>query len=39
MPKKSPFRGLFDKQHGKRAQALLKSASQDLYHIHQSLSR
>ena len=28
----------FDKQHGKRAQALLKSASQHFYHIHWSLA-
>ena len=34
MPKKSCLRGPFDKQHGKRAQALFKSASQHLYHIH-----
>ena len=39
MFKKSYFRGPFDKQHGKRAQALLKSASQHLYHIHWSLAR
>ena len=39
MSKKSRFRGPFDKQHGKRAQALLKSASQHLYHIHRSLPR
>ena len=39
MFKKSYFRGPFDKQHGKRAQALLKSVSQHLYHIHRSLSR
>ena len=39
MFKKSYFRGPFDKQHGKRAQALLKSVSQYLYHIHRSLSR
>ena len=39
MSKKSRFRGLFQKQHGKRAQALLKSASQHLYHIHRSLWR
>ena len=39
MPKKSRLRGLFDKEHGKRAQALLKSASQHLYHIHWSLAR
>ena len=38
MFKKSYFRGPFDKQHGKRAQALLKSASQHLYHIHWSLA-
>ena len=37
MFKKSPLRGPFDKQHGKRAQALLKSASQHHYHIHRSL--
>ena len=37
MSKNSHFRGPFDKQHGKRAQALLKSASQQLYQIHWSL--
>ena len=31
------MRERFDKQHGKRAQALLKSTSQHLYHIHWSL--
>ena len=35
---KSCFRGPIDKQHGKRAQALLKSASHHLYHIHRSMS-
>ena len=39
MPKKSRFRGPFGKQHGKRAQALFKSASQHLYHIYWSLSK
>ena len=39
MSKKSYFRGCFDKQYGKRAQALLKSASETLYHIPRSLSR
>ena len=39
MPKKSCLRGPFDKQHGKRAKPLLKSASRYLYHIHLSLSR
>ena len=39
MPKKSRFREYFDKQHGKRAQALLKSASHHLYDIHWSLER
>ena len=39
MPKKSFFRGAFDKQHGKRAKPLLKSASRYLYHIHLSLPR
>ena len=34
MSKKSRFREPFDKQHGKRAQPLLKSASQTLYCIH-----
>ena len=34
MSKKSRFRGPFDKQHGERAQTLLKSASHHLYHIH-----
>ena len=33
MSKKSRFRGPFDKQHGKRAQTLLKYAWHDLYHI------
>ena len=37
MSKKSRFRGCFDKQYGKRVQALLKSASQHLYHFHRSL--
>ena len=37
MSKNSHFRRPFDKEHGKRAQALLKSASQHLYHIHSSL--
>ena len=37
MPKKSRFRGAFEKQHGKRAQALLKSVSYHLYHICWSL--
>ena len=39
MSKKSHFRGHFDKQHDKRAQTLLKSASQHLSHIHRSLPR
>ena len=34
MPKKSNFKGSFAKQHGKQAQALLKFAWQDLYHIY-----
>ena len=37
MAKKSRVRGSFDKQHGRRTQALLKSASQHFYHIHLSL--
>ena len=37
MFKKSYFRGPFDKQHGKRAKALLKFTSQHLHDIHQSL--
>ena len=39
MSKKSCFRGPIDKQHGKRAQTLLKSAPQDLYHVYWSLRR
>ena len=39
MCKKSQFRGPFEKQYGKRSQALLKSASQHLYHIHWYLTR
>ena len=39
MSRNSCFRGPFDKQHGKRAQTLLKSASQHLYHIHRSLHK
>ena len=39
MPKKSCLRGPFDKQHGKRAKPLLKSASRYLYRIHLSLPR
>ena len=38
MSKDSRFRGPLDKQHGKRAQALLKPASQHLYHTHWSLA-
>ena len=34
---KSYFRDPFNKQQGKRAQALLKFASQDLHHIQRSL--
>ena len=37
MSKKACFRGPFNKQHGRRAQALLKFASHHLYHIHWSL--
>ena len=39
MSKKSSWRGHFGKQHGKRAKAQLKSASQHLYHIRWSLPR
>ena len=39
MSKKSCFTLCFHKQYGKRAQALLKSASQHLYQIHLSLPR
>ena len=38
MSKESRFRGPFGKQHGKRAQALLKPPSQHLYHTHWSLA-
>ena len=33
------FRGCFDKQQGKRAPALFKSASHHIYHFHRSLPR
>ena len=33
MSKKSRFQGPFDRQHGKRVQTLLRSGSQDRYHI------
>ena len=36
---KCRFRGCFDKQYGKRAQALWKSASEHPCHIHWSLAR
>ena len=39
MSKKSCFRGLFDKGHGKRTETLLKSERQYLYHIYWSLWR
>ena len=39
MSKKSRFRGCFDKQYGKRAQTLLKYASQHIYHIQSSLEK
>ena len=39
MSKKSRFRGPFEKQHGKRAQALFKSSSQHFDHIHRPLPR
>ena len=37
MPKEYRIREPFDKQHGQSAQALLKSVSYHLYHIHWSL--
>ena len=39
MSKKSSFKGSFPKQHGKRAETLLKFAWQHLYHISWSLGR
>ena len=39
MPKKSVFKGSFEKQHGKCTQTLLKCQGQLLYHIHWSLWR
>ena len=39
MSKKSRFRGCFQKQYGLGAQAMLKSASHHLYHIHWSVGR
>ena len=37
MSKKYGLRRPFNKQHGKRAQALLKYSLEHLYHIHRSL--
>ena len=34
MSKKSHFQGLFDRQHGKRIQKLLRSRQQHCYHIY-----
>ena len=34
MSKKSCFKGPFDRQHGKRAQTLLRSGQQPCYHIY-----
>ena len=34
MSKKPCFKGPFDRQHGKRAQALLRSGQQHCYHIY-----
>ena len=39
MSKNFFFRGLLEKQHGKRVQTLLKSERQQLYHLYQSLWR
>ena len=39
MSEKSHFRGPIAKEHGKRAQKLLKSAPQHLFHIYWSLPR
>ena len=39
MSKKSCFRGCFNKLYGTRAQALLKSELQTLYHVQWSLAR
>ena len=33
MSKKSPFKGSYDRQHGKRVQTLLQSERQHRYHI------
>ena len=34
MPKKSHFKGPFDREHGKRTQTLLGSVQQHYYHIY-----
>ena len=39
MSKKSRLKARLDKQHGKRAQTLLKSAPKHLYHLYRSLPR
>ena len=39
MSKMFRFRGYFERQHGKRAQALSKSTSQHIYDVQSSLAR
>ena len=39
MSKKSCFKGPFDRQHGKLVQTLLRSGTQDCYHIYWSFGR
>ena len=39
MSKKSRFKGPIDRQHGKRAQTLLRPGQQHCYHIYWSFGR
>ena len=39
MSNKSRFKGLFDRQHGKRVQTVLRSGQKHFYHIYWSFGR
>ena len=39
MSNKSRFKGLFDRQHGKRVQTVLRSGQKHFYHIYGSFGR
>ena len=39
MSNKSRFKGLFDRQHGKRVQTVLRPGQKHFYHIYRSFGR